>query len=160
MTPKELLDTVLGYLGFVTEIDEQRGEGGNLTLQIYTEEANRIIGRDGETLEAIQFLINRLIQSKDREAEKVIVDCEHYRSMREDKIVAPHRAQRFQGRSRRRDLEPERFRADQADYLAETAAEKRASGAGKRGQLAPEFQHDFAAAFVLRSMRDGGLQFA
>ncbi|MDQ6861176.1 MAG: single-stranded DNA-binding protein [Verrucomicrobiota bacterium] len=88
MTPKELLDTILGYLGFVTEIDEQRGEAGNLTLQIYTEESNRIVGRDGETLEAIQFLLNRLIQTNDREADKVIVDCEHYRSMREDKIVA------------------------------------------------------------------------
>ncbi len=74
MTPKELLDTMLGYLGFVAEIDEQRSEGGNLTLQIYTEEANRIIGRDGETLEAIQFLLNRLIQAKNREAEKVLVD--------------------------------------------------------------------------------------
>src|SRR3954470_15466278 len=52
------------------------------------EEAHTLIGRDGETLEAIQFLLNRLIQAKDREAEKVIVDCEHYRSMREDKIVA------------------------------------------------------------------------
>ena len=71
MTPKELLDTILGYLGFVTEIDEQRSEAGNLTLQIYTEEANRIIGRDGETLEAIQFLLNRVIQSKDREAENI-----------------------------------------------------------------------------------------
>ena len=142
MTPKELLDTILGYLGFVAEIDEQRSEGGNLTLQIYTEEAKRIVGRDGETLEAIQFLLNRLIQAKDRDAEKVIVDCEHYRSMREDKIVqrvrelaervrisgrsiaaradeflrAPHRAQRLQGRSGRRDLEPERLRAHQADH--------------------------------------------
>ena len=88
MTPKELLDTILGYLGFVTEIDEQQSEGGNVVLQIYTEESQLIIGRDGETLEAIQFLLNRLIQTKDRDAEKVIVDCEHYRSMREDKIVA------------------------------------------------------------------------
>nr|MDQ6939872.1 hypothetical protein [Verrucomicrobiota bacterium] len=77
---------------------EQRGEGGNLTLQIYTEEADRIIGRDGETLEAIQFLLNRLIQTKDREAEKVIVDCEHYRSMREDKIV--HRVRELAERVR------------------------------------------------------------
>ena len=46
-----------------------------------------MIGRDGETLEAIQFLLNRLIQSKDKDAPKVIVDCEMYRSMREDQIV-------------------------------------------------------------------------
>ncbi len=108
MTPKELLDTILGYLGFVTEIDEQRGEGGNLTLQIYTEEADRIIGRDGETLEAIQFLLNRLIQTKDREAEKMIVDCEHYRSMREDKIVQRVRelAERVRISGRSLQLEP------------------------------------------------------
>ncbi len=84
---KELLDTMLGYLGFVVQIEETRSEGGNLTLQIYTEESRRLIGRDGETLEAIQFLLNRLLQAKDKNAPKVIVDCEMYRSMREDKIV-------------------------------------------------------------------------
>ncbi len=87
MTPKELLDTMLGYLGFVVQIEEMKNEGGNLTLQIYTEESRRLIGRDGETLEAIHFLLNRLLQAKDRDAKKVIVDCEHYRSMREDRIV-------------------------------------------------------------------------
>jgi spoIIIJ-associated protein len=87
MTPKELLDTMLGYLGFVVQIDETTSEGGNLKLQIYTEESRRLIGRDGETLDAIQFLLNRLLQAKDKDAEKVIVDCEHYRSMREDRIV-------------------------------------------------------------------------
>ncbi len=87
MTPKELLDTMLGYLGFVVQIEEMKNESGNLTLQIYTEESRRLIGRDGETLEAIQFLLNRLLQAKDKDARKVIVDCEHYRSMREDRIV-------------------------------------------------------------------------
>jgi len=84
---KEFLDTMLGYLGFVVQIEETRSEGGNPTLQIYTEESRRLIGRDGETLEAIQFLLNRLLQAKDKNAPKVIVDCEMYRSMREDKIV-------------------------------------------------------------------------
>jgi spoIIIJ-associated protein len=98
MTPKELLDTMLGYLGFVVQIEETRSEGGNPTLQIYTEESQRLIGRDGETLEAIQFLLNRLIQAKERDAEKVIVDCEMYRSMREDKIV--HRVRELAERVR------------------------------------------------------------
>ena len=87
MTPKDLLDTMLGYLGFVVQIEETMNDGGNPTLQIYTEESRRLIGRDGETLEAIQFLLNRLLQARDKDAEKVIVDCEHYRSMREDRIV-------------------------------------------------------------------------
>ncbi len=92
MTPKELLDTILGYLGFVVQIEEMQNEAGNLVLQIYTEESGRIIGRDGETLEAIQFLLNRLIQT--------------------------HRAQCLQGRSGCRDLESIRFRANQANHFA------------------------------------------
>lgn len=108
MTPKELLDTMLGYLGFVFEIQEQQSEGGNLTLQIYTEESARLIGRDGETLEAIQFLLNRLIQAKDKDAPKVIVDCEMFRSMREDRIVQRVReiAERVRISGRSLQLEP------------------------------------------------------
>jgi len=87
MTPKELLDTLLGYLGFVVQIDETQGEAGNTVLQIYMEECHTLIGQDGETLEALQFLLNRLIQAKDRDAAKVTVDCEHFRSMRDDRIV-------------------------------------------------------------------------
>jgi spoIIIJ-associated protein len=108
MTPKELLDTILGYLGFVVQIEESQNEAGNLVLQIYTEESGRLIGRDGETLEAITFLLNRLIQSKNKEAGKVVVDCEHYRSMREDRIVQRVRelAERVRITGRSLQLEP------------------------------------------------------
>lgn len=98
MTPKELLDTLLGYLGFVVEIQEQRSEEGILTLQIYTEESNRLIGRDGETLEATQYLMNRLLQAQDGNAPKVVVDVELYRTMREDRLV--HEVKQFAERVR------------------------------------------------------------
>ncbi len=108
MTPKELLDDILGFLGFVVEIQESQNEAGNLVLQIYTEESGRLIGRDGETLEAIQFLLNRLIQTKDKDAPKVVVDCEMYRSMREDRIVQRVRelAERVRVSGRSLQLEP------------------------------------------------------
>jgi spoIIIJ-associated protein len=108
MTAKDLLDNLLGYLGFVVQIEETSNEGGNATLQIYTEESGRLIGRDGETLEAIQFLLNRLLQARDKDAEKVIVDCEHYRSMREDRIVQRVRelAERVRITGRSLQLEP------------------------------------------------------
>src|SRR5437764_8276479 len=57
------------------------------TLKNYTEECVCLYGLNGKTLKAIQFLHNRLLQARDKDAEKVIVDCEHYRSMREDRIV-------------------------------------------------------------------------
>lgn len=108
MSPKELLDTILGFLGFVVQIEETKSDAGNLTLQIYTEESQRLIGHEGETLEAIQFLLNRLIQAKDKDAPKVIVDCELYRSMREDRIVQHVRelAERVRATGRSLQLEP------------------------------------------------------
>ena len=108
MTPKELLDTILGYLGFVVEIEEAQNEAGNQVLQIYSEESRRLIGRDGETLEGIQFLLKRLLQAKDKEAPKVVVDCEMYRSMREDRIVQRVRglAERVRATGRSLQLEP------------------------------------------------------
>ncbi|HET9418343.1 MAG TPA: R3H domain-containing nucleic acid-binding protein [Chthoniobacterales bacterium] len=108
MTPKELLDTMLGYLGFVVQIEESQNDAGNLVLQIYTEESGRLIGREGETLEAITFLLNRLLQAKDKDAPKVVVDCEHYRSMRDDRIVQRVRelAERVRITGRSLQLEP------------------------------------------------------
>src|SRR5205814_9758462 len=108
MTPKELLDTILGYLGFVIEIEESQNEAGNLVLQIYSEESRRLVGREGETLEAIQFLLNRLLQARDKDAPKVVVDCEMFRSMREDRIVERVRglAERVRASGRSLQLEP------------------------------------------------------
>lgn len=108
LTPQELLDDILGFLGFVVEIEEMSNEAGNLVLQIYTEESRRIIGRNGETLEALQFLLNRMLQTRDKDAAKVIVDCEHYRSMRDDRIVQRVRelAERVRITGRSLQLEP------------------------------------------------------
>src|SRR6202165_2978635 len=106
--PEGMLDNILGYLGLGVQIEEMQNEAGNLVLQIYTEESGRLIGRDGETLEATQFLLNRLIQAKDKDAAKVVVDCEHYRSMREDRIVQRVRelAERVRVTGRSLQLEP------------------------------------------------------
>ena len=86
-TPLELLDTMLGHLGYAFEIQETPGEEGVVTLQVYTAESERLIGPEGETLENLQFLLNRLLQAKDRHAPRVVVDVEHYRTMRQDAFL-------------------------------------------------------------------------
>ena len=83
---KEILDTMLGYLGFVCDIKEFDTSNGSV-LQIYTTERDRLIGRHGEIIEDIQFLLNRLLQAGNREAPRAHVDVEHYREMREDGLV-------------------------------------------------------------------------
>jgi spoIIIJ-associated protein len=85
--PKETLDSMLGLLGFVCEIKEFPHEDGSLTLQVYTAEKDRLIGRHGETLDDLQMLLNRLLQAKNRDSRKVQVDVEHWREMKDDQLV-------------------------------------------------------------------------
>ena len=77
---------MLGLLGFVCEIKELPREHG-MTLMVYTAEKDRLLGRHGELLEDIQLLLNRILQAQDRHAEKVQVDIEHWREMRDDSLA-------------------------------------------------------------------------
>ena len=90
--PRELLDTLLGFLDFAFEIQESKADDGTLTLQVYTEEAQRLIGRDGRTLDDLQLLVNRLLQARDPHAPRVVVDVEHFRTMRQDGFLLKVRA--------------------------------------------------------------------
>lgn len=101
-TPREILDTILGHLGFHAEIDE-REHDGHLILQVRTADPRPLIGPRGETLESLQILVNRLLSARDKEAPRVIVDVEFHRAMKEDAFLASIRhladAVRENGRS-------------------------------------------------------------
>jgi len=76
---------MLGYLGFVAEIQEVETENGR-QLQVFTAESDALIGHEGETLEDLQFLLNRILQANDRNAPRVQVDIAHWRAMRDDRL--------------------------------------------------------------------------
>jgi spoIIIJ-associated protein len=86
LPPRDTLDTMLGLLGFVCEIQEQQDEHG-VHLQVYTAEKERLLGRNGALLDDIQLLLNRVMQARDKQAPKVQVDIEHFRGMKEDGLV-------------------------------------------------------------------------
>ncbi|MEI8293781.1 MAG: R3H domain-containing nucleic acid-binding protein [bacterium] len=85
-TPVEILDTILGYLGFVAEVKEEQQEGST-TLQILTNETDRLIGPREEVMDDLQYLVNRILASQDPPQPRVVVDVQHYRSMRDDALV-------------------------------------------------------------------------
>jgi spoIIIJ-associated protein len=87
LSPREILDTMLGYLGFVFEIEEQERDGHKV-LQIFTHEADSLIGRREQTLDDLQFLLNRILQAGNPKAARVVVDVDHHRAMRDDALVA------------------------------------------------------------------------
>lgn len=90
MTPlehgRQILDTLLGHLGFVVQIEEEMGSEGP-TLQVLTEEPQALIGHRGEVLDDIQYLVNRILQRRDPDAPRVRVDIEYFRSIQEDQML-------------------------------------------------------------------------
>lgn len=90
MTPpeaaKKILDTMLGHLGLTVNIEIQEGEDGPC-LQILTSESQFLIGKDGERLDDLQYLVNRVLRRHFPKAGRVRVDCEHYRAIQEDHLV-------------------------------------------------------------------------
>jgi len=86
LNPRETLDNMLGLLGFVCDIRESEDEFG-VHLQVYTGDKDRLLGHNGELLEDIQLLLNRVLTAKEKNAPKVQVDIEHYRTMKEDALV-------------------------------------------------------------------------
>jgi spoIIIJ-associated protein len=83
---RQILDTLLGFLGFAVRIEEEDGPEGP-TLQVLTEESQLLIGKRGEVLDDIQYLVNRLLQRRDPKAPRIRVDVEYFRTMREDKML-------------------------------------------------------------------------
>jgi len=139
-TAKEILDTMLGYLGFVVRIEEEPSKTG-LALQVFTEESEQLIGKNGERLDDIQYLLNRLLHQRDSDAPRVRVDVQHFRSMKEDAFLEGVREQaervrhsgrpvkflfpapgpqRLRRRSGDRIIEPPGFGQSEADHTSET----------------------------------------
>ncbi len=83
---KEILDTMLGHLGFVVRIEAVEDEQG-LSMQVLTEETAALTGPDGERLDDFQYLLNLLVRSFSGSEVRVRVDVEHFRQMREDVLV-------------------------------------------------------------------------
>ena len=84
--PKATLEKVLGLLGFEATVDEQQIEDG-LLLDIKCEDSERLIGRQGQTLADLQYIVNRIIFQQDATAPRVTVDVGGYRTQARDALI-------------------------------------------------------------------------
>lgn len=84
--PKETLEKVLHLLGFQTTVEEHKMDDGIL-LDVKTEDAGRLIGRQGQTLSDLQYITNRMLFQQDASAPKVTVDVGGYRAQAREALV-------------------------------------------------------------------------
>ena len=83
---KAILETLLNHLGFEATVEEHHYEEG-LFLDVKTSDSGRLIGRQGQTLSDLQYLLNRLLFQQDQSAPKVTVDVGGYRAQARDALV-------------------------------------------------------------------------
>ena len=85
----------LGYT-FSLETSPTEGEENGVTLMITSPDARFLIGDEGDKLDDLQYLVNRLVQADWEEAPRIRVDCDHYRERAESKLLrrARSRAER------------------------------------------------------------------
>lgn len=84
--PKEILEKILELLGFSATVEEHKLEGG-LLLDVKTDDSGRLIGRQGQTLSDLQYIVNRMLFQQDPKTPKVTLDVGGYRAQAREALV-------------------------------------------------------------------------
>lgn len=81
---KEVLAEILNLMGISAEVELRLGEKTDETVvEIRTENSGLLIGRKGQTLEALQYLVSRIAGERGgMEGPHIVVDIENYRQRR------------------------------------------------------------------------------
>jgi spoIIIJ-associated protein len=82
----KILQSMLEKLGFQVELDVSEGVDGSC-LNILTDAGAQLIGKDGDRLEDLQYLTNRILSKHYPDAPRVKVDCDQYRAKKEDRLI-------------------------------------------------------------------------
>ena len=87
--------SILTPLGYSYELELSSNDEG-VEIMINSEDARYLIGDEGDRLDDLQYLVNRLVQAAWADAPRVRVDCDSYRARAEAKLLrrARSRAER------------------------------------------------------------------
>lgn len=81
----EVLRQLLTSMGFRADV-EVRNEADPLTLAITGQNLGVLIGRRGDNLAALQFMVNLILSKNRRQWPRVVIDVENYRARREESL--------------------------------------------------------------------------
>ncbi|MBE7086899.1 MAG: protein jag [Clostridiales bacterium] len=84
---KEFVQKVLDMMD-ITAKAELSEDGENPTITLIAESSSSVIGYRGEVLDALQTLAGAIANIGKKEYNKVFVDCENYRTRREETLIS------------------------------------------------------------------------
>ena len=84
---RSFLSGLLEHMGIEAEISMSEREGGGISVDLAGPGMGAVIGRRGETLDAIQHLTNYAVNHGSEKHLRVSVDAENYRAKREESLT-------------------------------------------------------------------------
>ncbi len=91
---QEILRSILPLLSFEARLTSST-EGGGVRIKMECEDAGRLIGRRGSTVNEIQFLLNRILQRRHKTVPRILLDVDGSRES--DEKADEHLITRIQG---------------------------------------------------------------
>lgn len=82
----KVLREILERMGIEAEVSAF-DDGERVILDAHGPESGLVIGKKGATLDALQYVINRIVSKKPNEGPGIVVDAEGYRGRREDSLA-------------------------------------------------------------------------
>ncbi len=83
---KKFLEDMFGQMGLVVMIEKML-TNDKITFQVHGEDLGILIGKHGQTLDAIQYLTNLVAHKEVSGHCHIVVDVENYRSRREETLI-------------------------------------------------------------------------
>jgi spoIIIJ-associated protein len=86
---KSILSDLLAHLGVSCSVEARPGaEPGTLRLEVHGDNGGLLIGRRGQTLDAIEYIVNRIVgRGEDGPSARVMIDVERYRERRAEYLT-------------------------------------------------------------------------
>jgi spoIIIJ-associated protein len=84
---QELLENILKLMGEKAKVMGRFDEEDRLSLSIDAEDAGLLIGKQGQTLEALQYLLTKMIAKQARRKVRVFIDIESYRARHQEALT-------------------------------------------------------------------------
>jgi spoIIIJ-associated protein len=83
---QEVLEKILALIPMETMVEAKRVDG-NINLNIQGDNSGLLIGRRGKTLDALQFIVNKIVNKSLERKVRVVVDSEKYRQRRRESLT-------------------------------------------------------------------------
>jgi len=84
---KEALENILALIPMEGITVKGGLEDGSINLNIEGDKTGLLIGRKGKTLDALQFIVNKIVNKSLEKRSRVIIDSENYRLRRQEFLV-------------------------------------------------------------------------